>query len=509
MSGALLIEVLLLIPLVTSLAAFATRWLGNWTQRTVEIVHLVDVTLTLLLITTIIWKVLGHGALFALDNWLFIDSLGAIFLGLIGVVGFLTGIYSIGYLRHDVAKGRLDAAGLSRFLGFFSLFLFAMIAAVLSNNLVLMWVCIEATTLSSVFLVGSYGTRAALEAAWKYIVICTVGVALGLYGTVLVFAGANAVLTPPASAMLWTEVVAHATLLEPSTVSMAFVFMLIGFGTKAELCPMHGWVPDALGEAPSPISALLSGALANCALLIIVRYAAITARAVGPHFPQTMLMIFGVLSLVIGTLFVAVQRDVKRLLAYSSVENMGLIALGFGLGGPLGVAAALLHTINHGLAKTMLFCGSGNVLIKYGTRDLRLVKGMLKTCPWSGVLLMVGFLALGGIPPFNVFLSEFFTVTAGVKGGYGWLMIVCLVFLTVVLAVFARVISGSILGPAPEGVPRGDPSAWTLAPLAVLLGLMLLIGLHVPGPVVQLINDATEIVLGTPGTPPKEMTWLN
>jgi hydrogenase-4 component F len=222
-----------------------------------------------------------------------------------------------------------------------------------------------------------------------------------------------------------------------------------------------------------------------------------------------MLMIFGVLSLAVGTLFIAVQRDVKRLLAYSSVENMGLIALGFGLGGPLGIAAALFHTVNHSLAKTMLFCGTGNVLIKYGTRDLRLVKGLLKSAPLSGVLLTVGFLALGGIPPFNVFLSEFFTVTAGVKAGYGWLMVLCLVFLTVVLASFARVISGSILGPAPEGMPRGDPSAWTLAPLAVLLGLMLLIGLHVPAPVVQLINDATEIVLGTPGTANKELTWRN
>jgi len=514
MTGAVLIEALLLTLLVTSLAAFATRWLGSWTVRSVEIVHLVGLTLALLLTGTIIAKVLRRETLYALGDWLFVDSLGAIFLGLIAVVGFLSGVYSIGYMRHGLAKADLDPRGLATFYGFFSLFLLAMSMAVLSNNLVLMWVAIEGTTLSSVFLVGIYGTRTSLEAAWKYLVICTVGVALGLYGTVLVFASANAVMAPPGSAMLWTEVMKHATSLEPATISMAFVFVLIGFGTKAELFPMHGWLPDALSGAPSPASALLSGALANCAMLVIVRHAAIAALAVGPHFPQTLLLVFGVLSIVVGTLFIAVQRDVKRLLAYSSLENMGMIALGFGLGGPLGVAAALLHVINHSLAKTMLFCGSGNIVIKYGTRDLRRVKGMLKTAPFSGVLLMVGFLAMGGIPPFNVFLSEFLTVTAGVKAGYGWLMVVCLIFLTVILASFVRVISGSILGPAPGGMSRGDPSAWTLAPLAVLLALMLAIGVHVPGPMVQLMSDATETVLGISPThaadtaPTKETTWL-
>jgi hydrogenase-4 component F len=514
MTGAVLIEALLLTLLVTSLAAFATRWLGSWTQRSAEAVHLAGLTLALLLAGTIIARVLHRETLYALGDYLFVDSLGAIFLGLIAVVGFLSGVYSIGYMRDGLAKADLDARSLATFYGFFSLFLFAMSVAVLSNNLVLMWVAIEGTTLSSVFLVGIYGTRTSLEAAWKYLVICTVGVALGLYGTVLVFANANAVMAPPGSAMLWTEVMKHATSLDRPTISMAFVFVLIGFGTKAELFPMHGWLPDALSGAPSPASALLSGALANCAMLVIVRHAAIAALAVGPQFPQILLLVFGALSVAVGTLFIAVQRDVKRLLAYSSVENMGMIALGFGLGGPLGVAAALLHAINHSLAKTLLFCGTGNVVIKYGTRDLRLVRGMLKTAPLSGVLLMAGLLAMGGIPPFNVFLSEFFTITAGVKAGYGWLMVVCLIFLTIVLASFARVISGSILGQAPEGMSRGDPSAWTLAPIAVLLALMLAIGLHVPEPMVQLISDATETVLGIAATQTaetaltKETTWL-
>jgi hydrogenase-4 component F len=506
-----LIVALPLSLLVTSLAAFATGLLGSWTQRIAEAVHLVGITIALVLTGAIIERVLHHETLFALGGWLFADSLGAIFAGLVVLVGFLAGVYSVGYMRYDVINGEISAAGISTYYGFFSLFLFAMISAVLSNNLVLMWVSIEATTLSSVFLVGCYGRRTSLEAAWKYVVICTVGVALGLYGTVLVFAGANAVMAQPDEAILWSEVIKHAKSLDPATISMAFVFVLIGFGTKAELFPMHCWLPDALSEAPSPVSALLSGALANCAMLVIVRHAAIAAAAVGPHFPQTLLLVFGVLSLVMGAIFIAVQQDLKRLLAYSSVENMGLIAIGFGLGGPLGVAAALLHTINHSLAKTMLFCGSGNMVITYGTRDLRVVKGMLRLVPLSGMLLLVGLLALGGIPPFNVFLSEFLTVTAGVKAGYAWLMVVCLGFLTIVLAAFARVISGSILGPAPAGVAKGKLGVLTVAPVAVLLGLMLLVGLHVPRPIVQLISDATGTVLGTPPTlaaRPQELTWL-
>ncbi len=493
-----LIVVLLLTLLTTSLAAFATRWLGLWTQRAVETVHLSGITIALVITGAIIGRVLQHETLFAVGRWLFVDALGAIFLGLVVVVGFLAGVYSVGYIRYDLIKGEITPTVLSTYYGFFSLFMFAMCCAVLSNNLVMMWVSIEATTLSSVFLVGIYGRRTSLEAAWKYIVICTVGVALGLYGTVLVFANANAVMARPGDAILWTEVMGHAKSLDPATISMAFVFVLVGFGTKVGLFPMHTWLPDAHSEAPSPASALLSAALLNCALLVIIRHAAIVSQTVGPEFPRRLLMIFGALSVGVATLFIAVERDVKRLLAYSSVENMGLITLGFGLGGPIGVAAALLHAINHSLAKTMLFCGSGNIVVKYGTRDLRVVKGMLRLAPLSGVMLLVGFLAMGGIPPFNVFVSEFLTVTAGVKAGYAWLMVVCLIFLTIVLASFVRVISGSILGPAPAGVARGDPSALTLAPLAVLLGLMLLIGLHVPGPVVQLISDATATVLATP-----------
>jgi hydrogenase-4 component F len=242
---------------------------------------------------------------------------------------------------------------------------------------------------------------------------------------------------------------------------------------------------------------LLSAALLNCALLVIIRYAAITTKAAGPELPHTLFLIFGMMSIGFAALFIAMQRDVKRMLAYSSVENMGLIMLGLGLGGPLGVGAALLHVMNHSLAKTLMFCCSGNILIKYGTRDLDAVKGMLRVAPASGLLLMAGALALGGVPPFNVFISEFITVTAGVKAGYSWLMIVCLLLLTIVLAAFVRMIGGSILGSAPANMKKGDLSLLTLLPIGLVLALVLLMGVHVPAPAAQLIADASEIVLGT------------
>ena len=498
MSGSWLIGALLLAFLITAAASFATRALGAANQRAVEMVHVVGIATALLLAFAIVGKVALGQSLSLFGSWLIVDPLGCIFLGLVAVVGFLTGLYSIGYLRHDLLTGEIRTADLSRYYGFFHLFLFTMALAVTSNNLIMMWVAIEATTLTSVFLVGFYGRRTSLEAAWKYVVICTVGVAFGLYGTVLVFANANAILTNADSAILWTEVVQRASALDPATIPIAFAFVLIGFGTKAGLVPMHSWMPDAYSEAPSPSSALLTAGLANCALLVIIRYAVIVAKAGGPGSAATLLLIFGILSIAVAAPMIFVERDLKRLLAYSSVENMGLIALGLGLGGPLGVSAALLHAINHGLAKTLMFCCSGNVLMKYGTRNLDAVKGVLRVAPVSGFLLIAGALALGGAPPFNVFVSEFLTVAAGIKAGYAWLMMICLLLLTIVLASFALMIGSSILGPAPVAVRRGDLGALTLAPLGLALALVLLMGLHVPAPVTQILAQATSTVVGAP-----------
>lgn len=489
-----LIAALLLTYPGVGLLALATRTLGGSVRALAEILHVAGLVAGLAFALTLVVAVLDAGPVFLFGKWLMVDSLSAIFVGLVALVGALTGWHSLGYLRGDLARGKIDETRVPVYYGFFHLFLCTMTLACVSNNLVMMWVSIELTTLSSVFLVGFYGQRPSLEAAWKYIVICTVGVAFGLYGTVLVFANANAVMGNAQNAILWSEAVLHAGRFDHATIAVAFVFVLIGFGTKAGLFPMHTWLPDAHSEAPSPVSGLLSAGLTSCVMLVIIRYTVIALRAVGPHLPQTLFLIFGVLSIGVAALLMFVQRDLKRLLAYSTVENMGIVALGLGIGGPFGVSAALLHVMNHGVAKAMMFCSAGNAQQRYGTRDLDTIKGMLRVAPVSGFFLLVGALALGGMPPLNIFVSEFMTVAAGIRAGHWGLMALCVVLLTVVLAAFARMIGGSVLGPAPQGEARRDLGWLSLAPLGVMLALMLWMGIDAPRPVRTLIADASAVV---------------
>lgn len=505
MSHTAIFTLLLLTPLLFSLLAFACQLLGSGSRSAVTGLHAVGIVALLGVTLYAVSVVCQQGEMFSDNLWLHVDSLSALFLALLGIIGCLTGLYSMGYMRHEVDEGEISVTTLCNYYGFFHLFLFTMMLVVTSNNLIVMWVAIEATTLSSAFLVGIYGQRSSLEAAWKYIIICTVGVAFGLFGTILVYANAASFMPDPHNAIFWSEVLKHAAQLDPTLMHLAFVFVLIGFGTKTGLFPMHAWLPDAHSEAPSPTSALLSAVLLNCALLVIIRFHIIITSAIGTEFPNTLLMIFGLLSVAVAAFFILVQQDVKRLLAYSSVENMGLIAVALGIGGPLGVLAALLHTLNHSLAKTLLFCGSGNVLLKYGTRDLGVVRGMLKLMPFSAVLLAGGALALGGMPPFNVFLSEFMTVTAGLAAGHIWLTIGLLLLLTVVLGGLVRMVACLLFGTAPEATSKGELGLLTTAPMAILLVLMLVMGIHIPQPVSRLLENAASIVMKT--SPQQGFQW--
>lgn len=490
-----LLLALLLVPFAAGLLAFAMRWAGSGSRPIVTIIHLVSITLVLVLSIMVIQRVLDEGALNVLGHWFHIDSLGAIFLALVGGVGFLAGLYSIGYMNHEIRNGEINLKTLCHYYGFYSLFLSTMILVVIANNVVLMWVAVEATTIGSAFLVGLYGQRTSLEAAWKYIIICSVGVAFGLYGTVLIFSNASNIIADPEHATSWTVLIQHAQSLDPTLTTLAFVFVLIGFGTKAGLFPMHTWLPDAYAEAPSPVSALLSAALSNCAFLVIIRYYIIAAKTLGPSLPQTMLLVFGVLSIVCAALFIIVQRDIKRLLAYSSIENIGIVALAFGIGGPLGIMAGLLHAFNNSIAKALAFCASGNILLKYGTRDAGSVKGVMNIMPATGVFFGVGMLALAGLPPFNVFVSEFLVVSAGIKAGNGLLTVIILLLLATVFAGIVRMVTGTLLGDAPENVQKGEMSVLKLAPMAVFIVAMVWMGIRMPQPVVQLLENATKIVL--------------
>ncbi len=486
---------LLLTPLLLSLVAFGMRWVGKYSVRWVEIIHLVSITAVLVLGLLVIQGVILEGSVVAMNDWLHVDALGAVFLLIVAVVSFLVGLYSIGYIRNDVQNGELQEQQVVFYYALLNLFLFTMLLVVTANNIIMMWVAVEATTLGSAFLVGIYNHRSSLEAAWKYVIICTVGVAFGLYGTILVYSDAVNFLQIPGSAILWTEIVKNASALDPTLLKLAFVFVLIGFGTKAGIFPMHAWLPDAHSEAPSPVSALLSGVLLNCALLVVIRFSIILSHCVGPEFPQLIFLVFGALSIFASSLFMFVQTDIKRLLAYSSVENIGLILLGFGIGGPLGILAALLHAINHSLVKSFMFCTTGNVLMKYHTREIQKIKGLIQAAPVTGVLLLIGGLALVGSPPFNIFISKFGIISAGIRSEYFWLMLVCLLALAIVFTAFLKVISSTVFGTADDSTVPGEFKASLLAPLAILCVLILVLGLYMPPGLNNLLNQAATIVV--------------
>lgn len=488
------IYALLIAPLAVSILCFLCVKSKNITLFTA--LHVAGLALMLIFSLKVVLGVLSEGILIALDNWIYIDSLSAIFIGLIGVVGCLAGIYSIGYINQELREGHLDEKVYANYHGFLHLFFFTMLVSVTTNNVILMWVGIEATTLSSAFLVGTYKKKTALEAAWKYIILCSVGVAFGLFGTILTFSSANAVLADPTQAIFWSSINTQAASLNPALMYFAFAFVMVGFGTKCGLFPMHTWLPDAHSEAPSPVSAILSAVLLNCAMLVVLRYYILVSKAVGTVFPQTLLLVFGIISVAIAALFIVVQSDIKRLLAYSSIENMGLISFAFGLGGPLGIFAGLLHTINHSLAKTLLFCASGNILLKYKTRDMNQVRGLWKVSPISAVLFSGGALALGGIPPFNIFVSEFSVVVAGIMAQKTGLVILCLVLLTIVLAGLTIMVLKTVLGQPIEQIEIGETSKVSLVAMAILLLLMFCLGLHITEPVMQLLKNSVGIILG-------------
>ena len=485
---------LLVIPLIASAAPLAVSRMGRSARPVMEIVHVLSVSVVLVLVMIVAGRVLAVGEVSALNHWLRVDALGAIFMMIVGLVGFLAGIYSIGYTRHDLETGELDARRLTTYYALFHFFLFTMLLAVISNSIIMMWVAIEATTLSSAFLVGIYGTRPALEAAWKYVVICTVGVAFGLYGTILVYSDAVNVMKETSSASLWSEIVKNGALLDPTLLKLAFVFVLIGFGTKAGIFPMHAWLPDAHSEAPSPVSALLSAVLLNCALFIVIRFSIVVNLAVGPAFTQTLFVIFGVLSIATAVFFMLVQKDVKRLLAYSSTENIGLILLAFGLGGPIGVLAGLLQLVNHSLVKSMMFFLSGNILMKYRSRSLDVVRGLIQAAPITGFLLLGGVFALVGVPPFNIFLSKFMIIAAGIATGHIWLMIACLLLLMLAFVALFKMLSSVVLGEKPDEVAKGEMGFSTLAPILILMVLILVLGVSIPTPLNALLGRATGLV---------------
>ncbi len=368
------------------------------------------------------------------------DALSGYIMALVIFLSLASAFYSIGYLEHELESGLTDVRGVRHYYGLLHLFIFTMLLVTMANNLAIMWIGIEATTIVSALLIGLgfHKRPLAIEAAWKYIILCTVGITFALLGTFITYYASTAVMGTE-GALNWTVLKGIAHQLNPETMKLAFIFVLVGYGTKAGLAPVHNWLPDAHSQAPSPISALLSGILLNTAFYGIMRFVSIVEPSTGNAFTGNLLILFGLVSVGISSIFILVQDNFKRLLAYSSIEHMGIISLGIGIGGPIGIYGALLHILNHALSKPLMFFASGKIQSRFGTTNIANVTGVLSSMPLLGTLTFIGALSLSGTPPFNIFVSEFAVLKAGVDRG---LWPVVALFLLFVVTVFYGVLSG-------------------------------------------------------------------
>jgi hydrogenase-4 component F len=421
-----------------------------------------------------------------LNGWIAADALGLTVLTLTSVLFAVTVTYTVGYLRHEPPRsGRVFASGL---LGFLS----AASVVSLAQHMAMLWVGMEATTLSVAPLIFMRRDRRALEATWKYLVISSVGIALALLGT---FFLSSAQVGPPGNPLILSDLVTHARSLHPAWLRAAFLFLLIGFGTKMGLAPMHTWKPDTYGEAPSLVSGLMAGALTSCAFLGIARVTEVVmAAGLGP-FAQPVLIAFGLLSLVVAAVFIIGQSDVKRLLAYSSVEHMGLLVLGLGLGG-VGTYGSMLHLVNNGLSKGWVFLVTGNVILATGSAAAASSRGLIRTVPVSTGLLVLGLFAVTGSPPFGLFMSEFTLLRAAIDQGHPWIAAIVLLMLGVIFVGMAALMLGIALGEPPPGTGRVRESGWLVAGPLALAAVVLLLGVYIPGPLHELLARAATALGG-------------
>jgi hydrogenase-4 component F len=442
----------------------------------------------------------AHGTLSYL-SYLRVDALSAVFLLATGFLYAAVSVYAAGYLKHRPDKY------VRRFYLGFNVFAWAMLAAPVMGNLALLWIAVELTTIVSALLVALEGTDGAAEAAWKYVLIASAGLGLALLATIFAYYAGAQVLGEHYDLALQPLLNAGARL-APTPVRLAFMLAVLGYGTKVGLVPVHTWLPDAHSEAPTPVSALLSGALLATSFYAILRFYQFTASALGSGFPRDTLLAFGVASLLLASLYLFGQRDVKRFLAYSSVEHMGILAIGVSFGAPVALAGVLLHVLAHAAAKGNAFMGAGVFTVKYGTKQMSAMRDGLAVLPWSGPLFLLAIFALSAFPPFGIFRSEFQIVAGGLDSGNYAAAAVLVVLVTVAFFGLASSATSMLLTPAPvpaqAGAParqtlaRGEPSRWMVVPVLAGLAVLLLLGLHPPGELSALIARGVTELRGTP-----------
>lgn len=441
-----------------------------------------------------LWKVGAGNLKIMWGNFFYVDALSAFLIFTTATINLAVAIFSDSFIATDISLGKITQKKAIYYYLLFNLFAFAMFLVPLINNLGFLWMAIELTTLISSFLVGFYNTKNSVEAAWKYLIICSVGITLALLGAIL-FAYALTVATGLKS-LNWTDLAASAQMLDPNIIKIAFVFIMIGYGTKAGLAPMHTWLPDAHSQAISPVSAMLSGVLLKCSLYAILRYGIVVSQCCGTQFYSNLMLIFGMFSLVVACIFVITQKDIKRLLAYSSIEHIGLIAIGIGLNSPLAMFGALLHLFNHAVSKALMFLGAGRVAQAYGTHDLEKITGVSQTLPVTGIVLLTGILALVGFPPFSIFISEFYLISAAFIGGHfiiGTLLLFILAIIgSALLFHFNKILFGK---PTQQVVSPKEPMSGWLA-YAFLLMLIIGLGIFIPTILQKSIMSAVGVLRG-------------
>lgn len=459
-------------------------------QRAAEL-NVVISFATLIAAGALVVRIIGEGPMTVANEQFFIDPFNVFLIALTALVGFTTAVFSRPYMRIEEDHGRLNAHRLRLYHSMYQLFMTAMLVALSTNNMGLLWVAMEAATLSTVLLVSLYRTRASIEAAWKYFILCGVGIALALFGTILLYFAAEHLLGGAGmSALLWTHLDAVKGQLDPTVIGLAFVFLLVGYGTKVGLAPLHNWLPDAHAEGPTPVSAVLSGLLLNVAMYAVVRCKILAVGAMHSEVPGRMLMGFGLLSTLLAAFFLWRQRDIKRLFGYSSIEHMGIITFAFGMGGPLANFAALLHMTVHSLTKSAIFFAAGHASQMAGTQRIAGIRGLLVVSPTVGWGLMLGSLAILGMPPFGVFTSEYLILTTAMRD-HPWATPVLLAALGVAFSAIFGHVQPMVFG---ETDARPLPHSPALVPVFVHLSIVLMLGVYMPPALAEWYRVAAHLI---------------
>jgi len=465
-------------------------------RRILETVTVISSGLTFLSALWLMSTVLTSVTLTSPQGWWYADGLSAYIVVIVSGSALVVALYSTRYLRRQIRRGKVDGRQLWLYYLLLNVFLFTMMLVLLSNNLGVLWIGSEATTLATAFLVAFYERESSIEAAWKYVIICSVGITLALFGIILTYFSALHVVPVTGNALNWSSLMLVAKELDPAVLKLAFIFVLVGFGTKAGLAPMHTWKPDAYGQAPTPISALMAAGLVNVALYSLMRFYILVNKAVDGGFAPTLLMIFGLVSMGVAVPFVLVQKDFKRLLAYSSVEHVGIIVFALGIGTPLAYFGALLHLLNNAIAKILLFLTIGNIRMAYNSKMMRKVTGAIKVVPVSATLLIVGVFAVTGWPPFGIFVSEFTIVAAGFSNGNMVPVVFFIGFITTIFVGFIYYASRMVFGEPNAPVNGGDADGLSLLLLGLLVAALLLLGVYIPPQLQQCIQSAVNVLKG-------------